>query len=207
VYYQSRIPTASSRNLHNFLVHHNAGRPCFKQAGNLALRISYLQTRRADRFKKLREVISLYAQGRESQFQRRATEDQVALLEFQSDLEKKYGTGCFFDMSLSETVYNLIVLCSTQQKRAVDLLSDANRLRRRFKIPDRRFSYLKLTALAASGQWHALRGFSAEKSAIGYAPFVRVCIEYGQPASEIEYYMNRITIDNELNSLRAELKY
>ena len=206
VYYQSRIPTASSRNLHNFLVHHNAGRPCFKQAGNLALRISYLQTRRADRFKKLREVISLYAQGRESQFQRRATEDQVALLEFQSDLEKKYGTGCFFDMSLSETVYNLIVLCSTQQKRAVDLLSDTNRLRRRFKIPDRRFSYLKLTALAASGQWHALRGFSAEKSAIGYAPFVRVCIEYGQPASEIEYYMNRITIDNERHSLRAELK-
>jgi hypothetical protein len=66
---------------------------------------------------------------------------------------------------------------------------------------------LKLTALAASGQWHALRGFSAEKSAIGYAPFVRVCIEYGQPASEIEYYMNRITIDNERNSLRAELKY
>lgn len=207
VYYQSHIPIASSKNLHNFLVHHIAGRPCFKQAGNLALRISYLQIRRTDRFKKLREVISLYAQGRESQFQRRATEEQVALLEFQSDLEMKFGSWCFFDMSLSETVYNLIVLCSTQQKRAPDLLSDANRLRRRFKIPDRRFSYLKLTALAASGQWQALRVFSAEKSAIGYAPFARVCIEYGQPASEIEYYMNRITLDNERHSLRAELKF
>jgi hypothetical protein len=204
VYYQSCVSQKSRKQLHNFLVG-NLINPGLHHAGNLAVGQSYQQIRSPGRFEKLREAASLYAQARELQFQFRSTEEQIELLKLQSELELKFGVACFFDMSVSETLYNLIALCSSQRSHAMALLLDANRIQKRFKVPDRRFSHIKIKALAASGQWHALRTFASEKkSAIGYAPFVRVCVHHGQPMSEIEHYMSRV-ITEERSSLYAEL--
>jgi len=205
VYYQSCVSQKSRKQFHNFLVCNltNLG---LHHAGNLAVGQCYLQNNCSGRFEKLREALSLYAQARELQFQLKSTEEQIELLKLQSDLELKFRVTCFFDMSLSETLYNLIALGSTQHSHATALLLDANRIQKRFKVPDRRFSHIKVKALAASGQWHALRIFASEKkSTIGYSPFVRVCVQHGQPVSEVEYYMSRVATVEERSSLHAEL--
>lgn len=60
-------------------------------------------------------------------------------------------------------------------------------------MPDKRFWYLKIKALAASGQWEALRAFANEKkSPVGYKPFAQACIEHGQPPGAVEAYIDRI---------------
>lgn len=204
VYYQFHALTKSSGKLHNLFVH-DPKQAQFHQAGNLALRLSYLEASRTGRFNKLREVISLYAQARDLQFQCKATEDQIELLELQSNLETKYGIACFFDMSINETLHNLIVLGATHQNHVASLFSDANKLQRRFRVPERRFAHTKVKALATSGQWAALKIFSTEKkSPIGYAPYVRVCAEHNRSMSDIESYMGHLNPD-ERWSLCAEL--
>jgi hypothetical protein len=49
------------------------------------------------------------------------------------------------------------------------------------QVPEKRFWYLKIKALAASGQWEQLRQFANEKkSPVGYKPFAQVgslCID------------------------------
>lgn len=205
IYYHSHALVKSSEKLHNFLVH-DLRPPYLHQAGNLALRLSYQETSRTGRLNKLREVVSLYARVRDLQFQCKAAEDQIELLEYQSDLENKYGIACFFDMSINETLHNLIVLGATLQNHTTSLASDGNRLQRRFRIPERRFAHLKVKALAASGQWAALKLFSSEKkSVIGYAPYVRICAKHGRSISEIEQYVDRITSYDERWSLYTEL--
>jgi len=203
VYYQSCRLVKNSKELHNFLVCKSLC-PDLHQAGNLLVRESYQQVERTDRIGKLIEAVSLYAQARDLQFQCKATQDQIELLKFQSDLEQKYGVACFFDMSVSETLYNLIALGATQHMYTSKLTTDISKLQNQFKMPDRRFLHIKIKALAASGQWVSFRGLAEKKSAIGYAPFVRACILQGRPLSEIEFYMNRVVSSDEKTSLRTE---
>jgi hypothetical protein len=205
LYYHSCRLVKNSKQLHNFLVCMSSC-PDHHQAGNLLVRESYQQAERADRIDKLLEAVSLYAQARDLQFQSRATQDQIELLKFQTELEQKYGVACFFDMSVSETLYNLIALGATQHMYTSKLTTDISKLQNRFKMPDRRFLHIKIKALAASGQWVSFRKLAEKKSAIGYGPFVRACILHGRPLSEIEFYMNRVVSSDDKKSLHAELK-
>jgi vacuolar protein sorting-associated protein 16 len=60
-------------------------------------------------------------------------------------------------------------------------------------VPDKRLWHLRVRALAASGQWAALGLLASEKkSPIGYAPFARAAMRQGQPAAEVEGYVERI---------------
>lgn len=62
------------------------------------------------------------------------------------------------------------------------------------QVPEKRFWHIKIKALAASGQWEALRQFAAEKkSPVGYKPFAQACIQYKQPATSTKAYIDRIT--------------
>jgi hypothetical protein len=61
-------------------------------------------------------------------------------------------------------------------------------------VPEKRFWHIKVKALAASGQWEALRQFAAEKkSPVGYKPFAQACIAHRQPATSTKGYIDRIT--------------
>jgi hypothetical protein len=205
VYYQSCWLVNNSKELHNFLLFESLY-PDHHQAGNLLVRESYQQVDRTDRIDRLLEAVSLYAQTRDLYFQCRATQEQIELLKFQSDLEQRYGVACFFDMSVSETLYNLVALGATQHVHISKLSSDANKLQNKFKVPDRRFLQIKIKALAASGQWLSFKALAEKKTALGYAPFVRACIRHGRPPSDIKFYMNRIVSSEEKSSLHAEWK-
>jgi hypothetical protein len=70
-------------------------------------------------------------------FYAKATEEQADLLEVQQELEKKTGKNesVFVDMSVSETIYNLIVLASdVPPSRSAEFLQEAAKIQKRFKV-------------------------------------------------------------------------
>ncbi|KAH0615723.1 hypothetical protein JD844_026076 [Phrynosoma platyrhinos] len=77
---------------------------------------------------------------------RQATEDQIKLLRFQRRLQDDFDKP-YLDYSLHDTVYNLIL--EGNHKRAEQLYRD-------FKIPDKRFWWLKISALAEQGDWEEM---------------------------------------------------
>ncbi|XP_028919250.1 vacuolar protein sorting-associated protein 16 homolog isoform X1 [Ornithorhynchus anatinus] len=104
-----------------------------------------------------------------NEFAAKATEEQMKLLRLQRRLEEEVGER-FLDLSLHDTVSALILAGS--HKRADHLARD-------FRIPDKRFWWLKLTALAQREDWEELEKFSkSKKSPIGYLPFVEICMKH-----------------------------
>jgi len=125
--------------------------------------------------------MNLYSESKDT-FAAKATDEQIRLLLLQRDLEATVG-GNFVDTSLSDTIYQLIV--QGHAKRVTRLKSD-------FKVPDKRFWWIKIKALAHIRDWASLEKFAKEKkSPIGYGPFVQVCLDYNAP-KEAEKYIARI---------------
>uniref|UniRef100_K7FQH3 Vacuolar protein sorting-associated protein 16 homolog n=1 Tax=Pelodiscus sinensis TaxID=13735 RepID=K7FQH3_PELSI len=90
-----------------------------------------------------------------------ATEDQIKLLRMQRRLQDELDKP-YVDFSLHDTVYSLIL--DGSHKRAEQLYRD-------FRIPDKRFWWLKISALAERDDWEELEKFSkSKKSPIGYLP-------------------------------------
>merc|ERR1712046_227295 len=68
----------------------------------------------------------------------------------------------------------------------------AQKLKGDFKVPDKRYWWLKLKALADSNEFEKLAKFSKEKRPpIGFGPFVQICIEHGR-VGEARQYIARI---------------
>jgi vacuolar protein sorting-associated protein 16 len=85
------------------------------------------------------------------------------------------------------------------------LLQDADKLARRFRIPDKRFWHIKVKAFADSDQWSNLKSLAeSRKSPIGYAPFARAVIRGKQPESEIKFYLRKVTTPEERYDLLCE---
>uniref|UniRef100_A0A803VPN1 Vacuolar protein sorting-associated protein 16 homolog n=1 Tax=Ficedula albicollis TaxID=59894 RepID=A0A803VPN1_FICAL len=75
-----------------------------------------------------------------------------------------------WDLSLHDTVATLIL--DGHHKRAEQLYRD-------FRIPDKRYWWLKINALATRGDWEEMEKFSkSKKSPIGYLPFVEVAVKH-----------------------------
>lgn len=51
----------------------------------------------------------------------------------------------------------------------------AKKIRLEFKVPNKRWWWIKIRGFAAAGKWDSLRRFSQQKSPIGYKPFAEVC--------------------------------
>lgn len=56
--------------------------------------------------------------------------------QIQERLDSRSGKpeAVFVDLSVSETIYNLILLASDQPARAKDLLAEANNIMKKFKV-------------------------------------------------------------------------
>lgn len=108
-------------------------------------------------------------------------------------LWRRYGqlTGrhvALVDLSVSETMHNLVALAAAHPTEKANLLGEALKVSRQFKVPDKRFWHVKVRALAASHQWDDLRKFANEKkSPIGYKPFAERCIEQRQPPDSVAW--------------------
>jgi hypothetical protein len=120
------------------------------------------------RIKTLKDAARHYTNARDHPFKAKATEEQAQLLQAQKGLEKALKEP-FVNLPLGDTLYQ-VVLQNDQER--------ANKLRKDFKVPDKRFWWIKVKALADSNNWSELERFSkSKKSPIGYEAFADECIE------------------------------
>lgn len=161
---------------------------------NMLISAAYQQPMINSRLERLQQAIELPgSHGMDSQFAPRLTDGHITLLRLQIELEARFGLGCFLDMSLLETLYNLFALGASQPSNVNALQYEAHQLSRQFKVPDRCYYYVKIRSLAASGQRELLRSFADErKPPVGYLPFVRAGLEFGHPVLEVAMYVGRL---------------
>jgi len=89
-----------------------------------------------------------------------ATETQIRLLLQQRELEAAIPDTEFVGCSLSDTLYRLIRMGYTKQ---------AGKIRGDFKVPDKRYWWIQIKALAMARSWPELEALaSSKKSPIGY---------------------------------------
>lgn len=87
-------------------------------------------------------------------------EDQIKLMKIQLELDRELGVEKFYGSSLSDTIYWCIL--EGQDKRAHKLKSE-------FKVPDTRYWWIRIKALAERRRWDDLEKFAnSKKSPIGY---------------------------------------
>uniref|UniRef100_A0A8C5DAU4 Vacuolar protein sorting-associated protein 16 homolog n=1 Tax=Gouania willdenowi TaxID=441366 RepID=A0A8C5DAU4_GOUWI len=86
---------------------------------------------------------------------------------------------------------------------SLGLHKQAEQLYRDFRIPDKRYWWLKLTSLADKGDWEELDKFSkSKKSPIGYLPFVEVCMKHNNKY-EAKKYVSRVTPDDIITTVAS----
>ncbi|XP_075976244.1 vacuolar protein sorting 16 [Anticarsia gemmatalis] len=105
-------------------------------------------------------------------------EDARKLCKQQSSLQETYGKS-FVGLSLQDTVERLL------DQGEVKL---ADKLRSEYKMPDRRYWWLRILKLAEKDDWAELDRFSkSKKSPVGYEPFVEACLKYGKNDEALKY--------------------
>jgi hypothetical protein len=170
----------------------------FRLSGDMYVQDSFSEKALESRIKHLGKAKESYDKAalalnpRGSKFQVQATEEQIRLLEFQSRLEDQFGKR-FLDLSVSDTLYQLIYQGYHRQ---------AETLRKEFHIPDIRYWWTRIQALAAARDWVELEKFSkSKKSPIGYEPFVEACMKFGASPDEIDKYVVKVSLENRIQVL------
>lgn len=148
--------------------------------------------------------------GKDTVFHKMCTDDYIELLESQEVLRSKYGSPEVAPESSSVTslIVSVIHYAARNKREAHRLLADAEKLAKKFRVPDRRFWHVKVKAFADSGQWTNLRALadSKAKPPIGYKPFARAAIKGDQGVAEITRYIDRVTVPEERYDLFCEAK-
>uniref|UniRef100_A0A674D238 Vacuolar protein sorting-associated protein 16 homolog n=1 Tax=Salmo trutta TaxID=8032 RepID=A0A674D238_SALTR len=135
-----------------------------QELGNFYVKASYKEKRLEARLSLLQSAVDEYNKAK-NEFAAKATEEEMKLLRFQRRLDEEKGEA-LLGLSLQETLHAL--LTSNFHKQAEQLYRD-------FRVPDKRYWWLKLTALAEKDDWEEMEKFSkSKKSPIGYLPFVEV---------------------------------
>ncbi|KAI4999587.1 hypothetical protein ZWY2020_004176 [Hordeum vulgare] len=138
----------------------------------------------------------LFAETKEHLFESKSAEEHAKLLRVQHQLEVSTKQAIFVGSSVSDTIKTCIVMGN--ERAAVKVKSE-------FKVPDKRWYWLKSCALATVGNWDALETFSREKRPPGgYKPFVEACIDAGQKMEAIKY-IPKLTDPGERSEAYARL--
>ncbi|KAB7498602.1 Vacuolar protein sorting-associated protein 16-like protein [Armadillidium nasatum] len=139
------------------------------------------------------QLVSLQGAGElfrktKSDFNSQITEDQVKLIRAQIRLEENEQKS-FVNKSLYDTMLQLIK--DGQIKEAEKLKAD-------FKVPDKRYCYLRVYGHAEANHWNELNAFSKNKKlVIGFEPFVDACVKFGS-TTEAQKYLSRVKEENKI---------
>ncbi|KAI3365893.1 hypothetical protein L3Q82_000872 [Scortum barcoo] len=138
-----------------------------QELANYYVTASYREKRLESRLSLLQSAVDEYNKAK-NEFAAKATEDEMRLLRVQRKLDDEKGAG-LLGLSLQATMEALL---------ALGLHKQAEQLYRDFRVPDKRYWWLKLKSLAEKEEWEELEKFSkSKKSPIGYLAFVEVCIK------------------------------
>lgn len=104
------------------------------------------------------------------------------LLKAQSAMAERLSAAGLVGQPLQQTVRRLLLAGDVRQ---------AEKLRVEYRMPDRRFWWLRVQTLAEQYQWAELEKFGRPKrSPIGFEPFVEVCLAQGK-VEEAQKYLGR----------------
>lgn len=156
----------------------------------------------------LDEASRAFGLGKETSFAKSCTDDYLELLNDQGLLRNMYGSAEVApeSSSVTTTIASVLKFAAVQPREQHRLLSDADKLAKKFRVPEKRLWHLKVKAFSESSQWSNLRllADSRAKPPIGFKPFVRATIRGKQPESEIKRYLERISVPEERCDLYCE---
>ncbi|KAK3602689.1 hypothetical protein CHS0354_017895 [Potamilus streckersoni] len=162
----------------------------YLEEGNSKILRSFTVERYEERMTIMKEAMDSYNKAR-NEFAARQTEEQIKLAKYQRRLEEELKRP-YMDLSLHQTIYRLIMDNNVKMPEI---------LRKEFKVPDKRFWWLKIQALAEAGEWMELDRFSkAKKPPIGMEAFVEVCLKNGNKHEAMKYII-RVSPDKKVKCL------
>ncbi|XP_062303702.1 vacuolar protein sorting-associated protein 16 homolog [Osmerus eperlanus] len=160
-----------------------------QELGNLYVKASYKEKRLEARFSLLQSAVDEYNKAK-NEFAAKATEEEMKLLRLQRRLDEEKGEA-LLGLSVQETLEGLL---------ASNLHKQAEQLYRDFRVPDKRYWWLKLKALAEKEDWEELEKFAkSKKSPIGYLPFVEVCMKHHN-RHEAKKYVSKVTPEQKVKA-------
>ncbi|CAI7841391.1 unnamed protein product [Closterium sp. NIES-53] len=158
-----------------------------------------------ERVRELEAATELLSRTRDHGFQSKAVEDSVKLLRFQQQLEgagvhlaapttTATATGAGEGMGIGEEEGRRrnVVGASVNETIAACLAAgnhrEAQKLKSDFKVPERRYYWLRLQALARLRDWEGLEKlFKERRPLVGLRAFVEACVEQGAVVEAAKY--------------------
>ncbi|MGH0161945.1 UNVERIFIED_CONTAM: hypothetical protein FKN15_041803 [Acipenser sinensis] len=160
-----------------------------QELGNFYVRASYGEGSVEARMAALQNAVDEFNKAK-NEFSAKATEEQMKLLRWQRRFQEEFDKP-YLDCSLHETVHSLLL--DSKHKQAEQLYKD-------FRIPDKRFWWLKISALAEKEDWEELEKFSkSKKSPVGYLPFVEICVKHHNKY-EAKKYVTKVTLEQKVKA-------
>lgn len=203
VYYRNKVTPSDRSVLHNLLMFNKN----YLEAGLAAVTQAYGHTNIDTRVQLLREASTLFGAGsRDLGFSKTMTDEQLDLIEIQKTLEIR-SHRTFLDLSLSETLYNMILLGVEYPSDLAMWDREIAKIVKKFKVSEKSLWHLKVQCYSKTGSWGNLTKLANEKkSPIGYKPFATACIKFKQPVSETEKYVDKISTPEDRFDLYMELQ-
>jgi hypothetical protein len=156
----------------------------------------------------LSEASKILAMGKDASFHKTCTDEYIELLKDQDILRTKYSAPEVAPESSSvvATISSMLHYAGKNERDKNRLLNDADKVAKKFRVPEKMLWHIKVKAFSETKQWKnlILLSNSRTKSPIGYKPFARVAIKGRQPAKDILRYIERITDPEERFSLYGE---
>jgi len=154
--------------------------------------------REKEKVEALKEASNIFdLGGKDCAFQKSCTDEYIALIADQEQLRRSYGSMEVAppSSSLTSTIMSILKYGAVDPRSAHRLQADADRIAKKYKVPEKRQWHVKVRALSESGQWAALRNFadSRAKPPIGIKPFALAAIRGGKGQVEITLYIDRMT--------------
>ncbi|KIO15844.1 hypothetical protein M407DRAFT_235273 [Tulasnella calospora MUT 4182] len=125
-----------------------------------------------ERLEAVSKAAKFFAEDKDRGFEAKAMDEYAKLLALQKLLEDEAGGKIsFVGLSVNDTIRRCIT---------TGYLKRADRIRSDFKVPEKRFWYIKLYALTETKDFDGLEAFAKSKrSPIGYEPFINHLIKSG----------------------------
>ncbi|KAG0131707.1 vacuolar sorting-associated protein 16 (Vps16) [Tuber indicum] len=137
----------------------------------VTLRDSLAQKDLSLKMEKLKLASKLLADAKEHALEAKALDESAKLLHMQENFEKDLQQERFVGDPINETVFKLI---------RMGYSSRANKVKSEFKVPEKRFWWLKLRALVAKRDWGEIEEWGkTKKSPIGWEAFFNECLAAG----------------------------
>jgi hypothetical protein len=173
VYYRNKVTSTDRTVLHNLLMYNKN----YLEAGIAAIKQAYLNSNIESRIPLIKEASALFGQSRDLSFYKTMTDEQIELVDIQKSLEIRSQRE-FVDLSLSETVYNIVLLSIEYPSDAQMWEREVVKIVKKFKMSEKSLWHIKIQCFSRTETWSNLQKLSSEKkSPVGYKPFVIACIK------------------------------